>query len=102
VTLRAVGDDVDQDVLCYVWDSNTGMAIPQVPNPCITVPSDGTFTFVVTAYDLQGHRASATVHYTFTGGGFVYPSVAVTAPTSDEVIPAGQPYTIRWPGSAQS
>lgn len=94
--LRAVADDVDQDVVRYTWDSSTGMAIPQVPNPCITVPGDGTFTFVVTAHDLQGHQTSATIHYTFTGGGGTRDTLVITAPQPGEIVPAGVPYTIRW------
>jgi hypothetical protein len=50
-TLRAVADDVDQDVLNYVWSDSAGMAIAGVPNPCITPSTLGVHTFTVTVSD---------------------------------------------------
>src|SRR5919198_166310 len=101
VTLRAIADDVDQDKLTYSWSTTAGITLPPLPTQCVTVPNDGTFRFDVTVDDGHGHRATASVVYTFTGGER-QPNTTITAPTAGSVIAAGQPFTIRWtmdPGS---
>ena len=73
VLLRAPASDVDQDMLSWSWSSNAGITIDSVPNPCVTVPADGTFTFTATVDDGNGHRASDSTVYTFGSGGTTPP-----------------------------
>src|ERR1041384_1371192 len=92
---RAVASDSDQDVLLYSWASNAGVAIPNVPNPCITVPSDGTYTFTVTVHEANnsGHTTSASVTDTFTTtSGTTPPAVTVLTPKIGEMLTEGRPY----------
>jgi regulation of enolase protein 1 (concanavalin A-like superfamily) len=105
VTLRAVASDSDQDVLLYSWASNAGVAIPNVPNPCITVPSDGTYTFTVTVHEANnsGHTTSASVTDTFsTTSGTTPPAVTVLTPKLGEMLTEGRPYVIKWTATPRS
>jgi VCBS repeat protein/Big-like domain-containing protein len=99
VTLRAVADDVDQDVLNYVWSDSAGMAIAGVPNPCITPSTLGVHTFTVTVSDGHGHTASSSVTVDFGGAPPPPPgttTITVISPTAGQNVPAGTPFTIKW------
>jgi FG-GAP-like repeat len=101
VTLRAVADDVDQDVLVYSWTDSGGSSIPPVPNPCIKPSTLGVHTFTVTVDDTHGHRASSSVTVDFgSGGASEDHTIHISAPVAGEVVTGAQPYTIRWTASA--
>jgi hypothetical protein len=103
VTLTAVADDVDQDMLAYSWIDSGGMSIPPVPNPCFTPSTLGVHTFTVTVNDGHGHTASSAVTVDFGGGGGGGEdhTIHVSAPAAGEVVTGGQPYTIRWTAAAE-
>jgi hypothetical protein len=103
VTLRAVADDVDQDMLTYRWIDSGGESIQPVPNPCFTPHTLGVHTFTVTVSDGHGHTASDSVVIDFggTGGGGGSPvRITFTSPASGETVPAHQPYVLRWTTSS--
>jgi hypothetical protein len=104
VTLKAVADDVDQDMLTYAWTSSDGTSLPPIPTQCLMSVPDGVHTYTVTVNDGHGHQAtdSITVTVDRAGNGYTPPSIAIAAPAGGEIVTAGSPYTIRWtvtPGS---
>jgi hypothetical protein len=102
VTISAVANDSDQDMLLYSWTDSGGSPLPPVSTSCLTPITFGVHTFTVTVDDQHGHTASSSVTVDFGGGTGTPPSVAITAPTGAEVVPAGTPYTIRWTATAGS
>jgi regulation of enolase protein 1 (concanavalin A-like superfamily) len=99
VTLSAVAEDVDQDMLSYSWADSAGMSIAGVPNPCITPSTLGVHTFTVTVNDGRGHTASSSVTVDFGGAAPPPPgttTIAVVSPTAGQNVPAGTPFTIKW------
>jgi VCBS repeat protein len=100
VTLRAVADDVDQDVLVYSWTDSGGTSIPPVPNPCIRPSTLGVHTFTVTVDDTHGHRVTSSTTVDFGGGDVEDHTIHILAPAAGEVVTGGQPYTIRWKAAA--
>lgn len=95
IQLKAIASDVDQDMLTYRWTAGNGVSVPPVPNPCVDVQFNGTYTFTVTVDDAHGNLASDSVTVTIPGSGD-FESLTFTSPAEGEVVPAGAPYTIRW------
>ena len=61
VTISAVANDSDQDMLLYSWTDNGGTLIPPIPSYCFTPITFGVHTFTVTVDDQHGHTASSSV-----------------------------------------
>jgi hypothetical protein len=97
VTLHAVADDVDQDMLTYQWSSSDGISLPPVPNPCVSGLTNGAHTFTVVVDDGHGHQATDSITYTVTGEQ--PPTVQVTAPAAGSVVEQGSTLTITWTAS---
>jgi hypothetical protein len=102
VTISAVANDSDQDMLLYSWSDSGGTPLPPVSTSCFAPGTLGVHTFTVTVDDQHGHTASSSVTVDFGSGSGTPPSVAITAPTGGEVVAAGTPYTIRWNATAGS
>ena len=102
VFIKAVANDVDQDMLTYSWTDSAGSPTPPIPSPCFSENTRGIHTFTVTVDDQHGHTASSSVTVDFGSLGATPPTITVTAPTGDEVVAAGIPYTIRWTTTAGS
>ena len=102
VTISAVANDSDQDMLLYSWTDSGGTPLPPIPSYCFTPITFGVHTFTVTVDDQHGHTASSSVTVDFGSGSGTPPSVTITAPTGGEVVAAGTPYTIRWTATAGS
>ena len=102
VTISAVANDSDQDMLLYSWTDNGGTPIPPIPSYCFTPITFGVHTFTVTVDDQHGHTASSSVTVDFGSGTGTPPSVTIAAPTAGEIVPAGTPYTVRWTATAGS
>jgi len=98
VVLTASADDVDQDLLTYLWTDNHGEAVAPVPDPCFTPSTLGVHTFTVTVNDGHGHSASSSVTVDF--GGVTNAIVNIAAPALHEVVAANTPYAIRWTATA--
>ena len=101
VQLKAIASDVDQDLLTYSWTESGGAAIEPTPEPCRFTPSTkGVHTFTVTVDDGHGHTASDSVVIHFGGGSSVGPTVSsFDEPSAGDVVPTGQPMTVRWSAS---
>jgi hypothetical protein len=97
VAINAPASDVDQDMLTYSWISDDGRTLSPTPNPCLGMTHPyGTFHYTVTVDDGHGHTASDTIAITFQDPAVFQPSITIQAPTSNEVIQRGQPYTLKW------
>ena len=102
VFIKAVANDVDQDMLTYSWTDSTGSPTPPIPSPCISENTRGVHTFTVTVDDQHGHTASSSVTVDFGSSTGTPPTIDVSAPAADEVVTAGIPYVIRWTTTAGS
>ena len=102
VFIKAVANDVDQDMLTYSWTDSSGSPIPPIPSPCISENTRGIHTFTVTVDDQHGHTASSSVTVDFGSSTGTPPTIDVSAPAADEVVTAGIPYVIRWTTTAGS
>ena len=102
VFIKAVANDVDQDMLTYSWTDSSGSPTPPIPSPCISENTRGVHTFTVTVDDQHGHTASSSVTVDFGSSTGTPPTIDVSAPAADEVVTAGIPYVIRWTTTAGS
>jgi hypothetical protein len=98
VTLKAAADDVDQDVLAYLWTDSASTFRSGIPNPCFTPSTLGVHTFTVTVSDQHGHATSSSVTVDFgpSGGGSTGPKMTLMAPAAGATIAEGTPYTVRF------
>jgi hypothetical protein len=101
VLLHAVASDPDDDLLQWTWRDRTGFAFAGWPDICSMggLLDRGENVFTVTVDDGNGHQATETVTI------FYEPPaddtfVTFTAPQTDSVVIAGEPFTIRWNGPA--
>jgi hypothetical protein len=99
--LSGTAVDPDNHLLDFVWTGPEGTSSGLLHPSRVCFENGlhpGANTFTLSVDDDHGGRDEDTVVYTSTDTTS-QPEVTVLRPTEGEVVPAGQPYTIRWTAS---